>query len=428
MTKYKANPASLNQQEQAELKGYFQAWQAEKTRQQEQMQTFGKYGLEMAKNDDPEVAQRGLDILNQINKMTPGNFPIPKNFSSPAVGKEWIENVQQTMKDQREGRLTPKQAMGELMIARSKAQGKGQEKEADDLIKGEAAIEKASVEKEPTTAYGDFARGYKAELKAKNPGMTNEQRDLATADEAEKRGINKSVIVAQASGEARGKAYADERFYSMYDKKKGETVKVKGYAVNADDSDRYIDPQDPNLVANKQSLVATTKAMDSVNAFEKGASQALDYSMSIAKDYRAGKIPKFNSIAQLFKYNIGNEKIKGLKNSITTAATEYMKVVNAGTGLTAAELSIMGQNRAKEIIESSDNLDSLQNSIKIMKREMQISGDKFKAQRLEIQGRLEGEGSSHGAIVRTGMGKKGTPSEGKKAIQYEDGTIEYVDQ
>jgi hypothetical protein len=205
---------------------------------------------------------------------------------------------------------------------------------------------------------------------------------------------SEKLNISVSGAEARGRSYANERFYSMFDTKTGQTIKVKGKFLNDDSGNRYLDPQDPGLKSDTSSLVKMTKGMDSVNAFEKGAGQALDYAVSVAKDFGVGKYPKANTVSQLISYNLGDPKVKGLKNSITTAATEYMKVINAGSDLTAAELSVMGQQRAKEIIESADNLDSLKNSVKIMQREMQISGDKFKAQRAEIQTRLKGQGQN----------------------------------
>jgi hypothetical protein len=208
--------------------------------------------------------------------------------------------------------------------------------------------------------------------------------------------------ISVKGSEARGRAFADERFYTMFDTKAGRTVKIKGYELNKDDGNRFIDPQDPELSSDKQSLAKITKGMDSVGAFEAGATKALDFAETIAKDFGLGKYPKANTIMQLFQYHLGDPKVRGLQNAITTAATEYMKVINAGSDLTAAELSVMGQNRAKEIIESSNNLESLQNSIKIMKREMQISGDKFKAQRREVSGRLKNYGISDDTSAPSG--------------------------
>lgn len=208
--------------------------------------------------------------------------------------------------------------------------------------------------------------------------------------------INKTsekLAISISGAEARGRSFNDERFYSVFDTQLGQTKRIKGKFLNNDSENRYLDPQDPNLKSDSGSLTKITKGMDSVNAFEKGASQALTFSLSVAKDFDLGKYPKVNKVSQLFQYNLGDPKVKGLKNAITTAATEYMKVINAGSDLTAAELSVMGQQRAKEIIESSDNFDSLKNSIKIMQREMQISGNKFKAQRTEIRNRLKGYNS-----------------------------------
>ncbi len=247
-------------------------------------------------------------------------------------------------------------------------------------------------EKPPMTVGQNFVKGYTADIKSKHPDWNDAQVAKAVADEAQRQGIDKSVTVAVMGSEARGRAFANERFYSMFDTSIGQTIKVKGNALNQDTTNRYLDPQDPNVKADTGSLVKITKGMDSVNAFEKGATNALTYAESVATDFNTGKFPGINKVSQLFQFHAGNEKVKGLRNAITTAATEYMKVINAGSDLTAAELSVMGQQRAKEIIESSDNLDSLKNSMKIMKREMQISGDKFKAQQREIKGRLKNYG------------------------------------
>jgi hypothetical protein len=226
--------------------------------------------------------------------------------------------------------------------------------------------------------------------------QAGDQEAAATLRQLQANKINITV----AGSAARGKAYADERFYEMYDTKLAKTIRVKGYALNGDienGTNRYVTMADPVLKADVGSLAKLTKGMDAVGAFDKGATAALTYAESVAKDYGAGQFPGANKLTQLFQYHMGNEKVEGLKNSITTAATEYMKVINAGSDLTAAELSVMGQQRAKEIIEANDNIPSLMNSMKIMKKEMAISSQKFKDQQAEVKGRLKNYGSS-GAV------------------------------
>ena len=244
----------------------------------------------------------------------------------------------------------------------------------------------------------------------KQEGETDAQWNARISDEYHARKVKEAVQVSVSGAAERGRAYADERFYSMFDTEIGKTTKVKGLEIRNDKKNRYLDPQDPNVKADTQSLTAVTKGMDSIKAFETGASQALDFAQTVAKDFGLKKYPKANTVAQLFQYHTGDPKVKGLKNSITTAATEYMKVINAGSNLTASELSVMGQQRAKEIIESSDNFESLTNSIKIMKREMQISGDKFTAQRRIIQERLKGYTSTESSTVQENVVPK-KPSE-----------------
>jgi len=225
---------------------------------------------------------------------------------------------------------------------------------------------------------------------------TSKEIDAELEKREGKKNVNK-ITVAVAGAEARGRAFANEKLYSMYDKEIGAAIKVKGNVLNNDTGNRYLDLQDPTVKSDTQSLVKITKGMDSISAFEKGASQSLDFAQSVAKDFGLGKYPKANTVSQLFQYHTGDTKVKGLKNALTTAATEYMKVTNAGSDLTAAELSVMGQQRAKEIIESSDNFESLKHSMQIMKQEMKISGDKLKAQRLEVQGRMKNYGNPESA-------------------------------
>lgn len=259
----------------------------------------------------------------------------------------------------------------------------------------ELANIKAKAEANRSPSISDFGTFY-AGQKKDYPNIT----DTEISKKWHEQKVAESTKVIVAGAKERGAAFANERFYPMFDTEVGKTIRVKGNQINSDTGNRYLDPQDPTVKAEGGSLAKITKSMDSVAAFDAGASQALDYSQTVAKDFGLGKYPGVNKVSQLFSYHLGDPKVKGLKNSITTAATEYMKVINAGSDLTATELSVLGQRRAKEIIESSDSLESLKNSIVIMKNEMKISSDKFKTQRTEIQNRLRGIGTTEPSPIQ----------------------------
>ena len=243
------------------------------------------------------------------------------------------------------------------------------------------------------TQYKDFRAGFQEEYKKKHPNATPAEIAGATAKEAKRLGVEEKINVGLTVATGKAKAFADERYYSMFDTETGKATKVKGYQLNKDGgAGKYLDLADPNIKADSQSLAKVTKGMDSIDAFEKGATRALDYSRAVAKDFGLGKYPKANKIKQIFQYHMGDPKVKGLKNSIVTAATEYMKVINAGSDLTAAELSVKGQERANEIIEASDNFESLSHSMDIMKKEMEISGQKFKDEHSIVANRLKSYG------------------------------------
>jgi hypothetical protein len=140
--------------------------------------------------------------------------------------------------------------------------------------------------------------------------------------------------------------------------------------------------------SDKNSLNNTTKAMDSVKTFESGATQSLNLLEKVADKYKRGQYPKANQFSQIFTYHTGDPDIKPFQNALTTAMTEYMKVINAGSNVTATELSVMGQQRAKDLLATSDNAETLKNSIDLMRKEMKISGDKFANQREEIKRRM----------------------------------------
>lgn len=145
--------------------------------------------------------------------------------------------------------------------------------------------------------------------------------------------------------------------------------------------------------ADKASLANITKGKDTVNAFEKGVSQSLTLVDNLSDKFARGQFPGINKLSQIAQYHGGNPDIKAFKNAVMTAMTEYMKVTTAGTGISAAELTLGAQERAKNILESSDNVETFKRQIAIMRQEMDIKKRAFEAQEQEIKGRLGGKTS-----------------------------------
>jgi len=145
-----------------------------------------------------------------------------------------------------------------------------------------------------------------------------------------------------------------------------------------------------NFKSDKKSLAAVTKGMDTINSFEKGVQNSLTLVGKLSDGFNRGQYPGINKLSQLVSGHAGNPEIKAFKNALTTAMTEYMKVTTAGTGISSSELSIGAQQRAKELLETSDNPETFKESIELMRQEMEIKKRAFQEQHGEIQIRMQG--------------------------------------
>lgn len=141
--------------------------------------------------------------------------------------------------------------------------------------------------------------------------------------------------------------------------------------------------------SDKKSLASLTKGMDAVESFETGAKNSFDFLQTVADDYDRGKYPDVNEFKQIFSKHVGDPKIQAFQNAVETSALEYAKVRVAGGGITSAELSQTAQQKADKLISAADNPEAFKNELAVMRREVEISGDKFKPQRDAIIKRME---------------------------------------
>ena len=177
--------------------------------------------------------------------------------------------------------------------------------------------------------------------------------------------------------------------------------------------------------ADKESLTNIVKSKDSIGAFVTGVNDSFKLLDTLSGDFNRGTIPGINKLSQVLSYQGGDPRIKPFKNALVTAMTDYMKVVTAGTTMTATELSIAAQNRAQSLLESSDNIQTFKDSLSLMKKEMIIAKNKMESQEIEIKKRLNPGKPSSTKETKT-ITKTGTYN-GKKVIQYSDGSIEYAE-
>jgi hypothetical protein len=153
--------------------------------------------------------------------------------------------------------------------------------------------------------------------------------------------------------------------------------------------------------SDKVSLNTITKGMDLVNSFEKGVDESITLVDKLSDKFTRTPIPGINKLTQWMQYNTGDPDVKAFRNALQTAMTEYMKVTTAGMGISVQELTQGAQQRAANLHEISDNVQTFKNAFKIMRQEMAIKKRSMLTQRMEIETRMRGKSPT-------------TPATGKK--------------
>lgn len=260
--------------------------------------------------------------------------------------------------------------------------------EDGSLYDGDRSVLQKVGQTEPKEAISDFAVFYRGQ-KESNPNAT--EASISQAWHKLKRDE------AAAAGESRGAAFAASRPVQVIDRTtgRGKVISLADVEVaNRLEPGRY-EPiaGSPEFSADKKSYENITKGMDTVMAFEKGVQNSLTLVDNLSKQMQRTKIPGVNKLSQYIQYNAGDPNVKAFQNALTAAMTEYMKVTTAGTGISVQELTQGAQQRAKTLLEISDNPETFRKSISIMRQEMDIKKKAFESQRKEIGGRFNAAGS-----------------------------------
>ena len=297
-----------------------------------------------------------------IGTMTGGVVtPLPEEIRSKPKVAETLSNPN--------GDIVTRTDSGELL----NPDGSTYEGHPGDLIK----IGKSDEPKEPTSLDATWLLDWNKD----HPDATPSQRRTAIEK------YKKEQI------EWRGEGFGRSRPINVVDTKTGRPTTISLTTMeemNAREPGRFEPAQySPEFKSDSGSLANITKGMDTVMAFKKGVKESLSLVSTIQDKIKRSNIPGVNRISQYIAYNIGDPDVKAFRNALTTAMTEYMKVTTAGTGISVAELTQGAQERAKNLLEISDNENTFNASIAIMNQEMDIKERAFNAQREEIKRRMK---------------------------------------
>jgi hypothetical protein len=227
--------------------------------------------------------------------------------------------------------------------------------------------------------------------------------------------------VSVAGAEARGAAFANERFYSMFDTETGQTVKVKGKAINNDTNSRYLDPSDPNVKAEGGALAANEKYYSATNRFLNKIDENIK-TITRLKDVFAKNGRPLNLLTNQARNFLGDGDWKALQLAIYSTEQEVTKV--EGGSLGNAEASVTAQDIVKKLHDKNLPFSEF---IKIMNMARELGdnarrGNQKEKQRIQSELRGMSGGQSKDKDVPTlTISPKTTKSEIRASIRKASG-------
>lgn len=123
--------------------------------------------------------------------------------------------------------------------------------------------------------------------------------------------------------------------------------------------------------AAKQNLARQMKVAGDIDRFETKFNLNVDNALQMSNQFPRGSYPSINKLVQGIQRETGNPDIDAFVNQTVIAATEAMKIINAGSGITAAELTVSGQRKAEEILRASDNPKAYAAKVNALKTDVQ---------------------------------------------------------
>jgi hypothetical protein len=178
-------------------------------------------------------------------------------------------------------------------------------------------------------------------------------------------------------------------------------------------------------VANKAASTALnqlTKQQSMVGAFEKNFNKNADIALELSSKFDRTGVPLVNKWINAGKRSItGDPELSALDASVKATVNEYAKIVSGSMGNTAtAEGEI---KKIEGILNAAQTPAQVKAVLDLMKRETKNRMDGFEEEKRQLTDGMMREPPKPAARTVT---RTGTDANGKKVIQYSDGTIEHA--
>ena len=243
------------------------------------------------------------------------------------------------------------------------------------------------------TKYTDFAIGYKAKLRALHPDWSEEQIALATAEEADRRGLEQQKQVISLRIPPYQQAQDLPPGYT-FNRKTGKFVAPDGSEVTPQEfADLFT--QKAGLTAGKSSLTNQQKVYDMMGSFVNNMTEQIDRVEDIHKDIakRVGVRALDMPIRELKKRFAGSGNEAILEAYMIEISNEIGKL-STGSSASIRELSVDAQKRWEKIHDPNLSFNEL---MKILKETKHMARMRMRGAEKQIEStkqRMRGGGQA----------------------------------
>lgn len=243
------------------------------------------------------------------------------------------------------------------------------------------------------TKYTDFAIGYKAKLRALHPDWSEEQIALATAEEADRRGLEQQKQVISLRIPAYQPATDLPPGYT-FNRRTGKFVAPDGSEVTPQEfADLFT--QKAGLTAGKSSLTNQQKVYDMMGSFVNNMNEQIDRVEDIHKDIakRVGVRALDMPIRELKKRFAGSGNEAILEAYMIEISNEIGKL-STGSSASIRELSVDAQKRWEKIHDPNLSFNEL---MKILKETKHMARMRMRGAEKQIEStkqRMRGGGQA----------------------------------
>lgn len=365
------------------------------------MQGDTKFQLDIAQDNHNDVTEE-INLIDQdIEKLDEGM----KTSTGEDVGKKKQQRNQMLMR--RQQLLIKQDNLKNLMEKISGAKKDTSRTEAEILSSGGPEAEryvenynKIHPVKAPTgTAYGDFATGMKERLKAQHPEWSDARVNMEVSNEfAKQKNATTESSLPQSTRRNEALKYivtGTMPALGMSTKKEDRQaiLNAKSDILNEFGISETEAPAIQQAFrADSQALAGLQKRSTWTSQANRQAQKNADALLQTSTDYKRSNYPAPNQLVGWVSKNLGNQKTQAefgkFKVALLAFTREYMRVTT-GAAASVAELSVKAQEKADDIISSSDSWSTLDAKVKQAKIEMDNTVKSHKEEADETMNRLK---------------------------------------